>query len=102
MQELKSLKKAAKYSRRLETVSQGMMRGLRDEVADMRRTQVQQSETRSEPQQSQCRYPELHRTPSMLHEFFSSLVEPGIYRLDEDVSESSALVDSGTNSLDIE
>ena len=89
------------------------MRGLRDEVADMRallreevadrrRAQVQQSETRSEPQQSQCLYPELHRTPSMLREFFSSLVEPGIYRLDTDVSESDALVDSGTNSVDLE
>ena len=102
MHELKSLKKAAKYSRRLETVSQGMMRGIRDEVEDMWRAQGQQSETRSEPQQSQCLYPELHRTPSMLREFFSSLVEPGIYRLDMDVSESDALVDSGKNSVDLE
>ena len=58
MQELKSLKKAAKYSRRLESVSLGVVRGLRDEVADMwallreevedrQRTQVQQSETRN-------------------------------------------------------
>ena len=62
--------------------------------------QVQQSETRSEPQQNQCLYPELHRTPSMLRELFLSLFEP--YRLDEEVSESSALVDSGTNSEDIE
>ena len=38
MHELNSLKKTAKYSRRLETVSQGMMGGLRNEMTDMRRT----------------------------------------------------------------
>ena len=71
---------------------------------------MQQSKTRSEPQHNQCLYLELHRTTgpedprtnSMLHEFFSSHVEPGIYRLDEDVSESSASVDRGTNSVDLE
>ena len=100
MQELKSLKKAMISNRRLETTSQGMIRGLREEMAGLQRVQqVQQSETRSEPQHNQCLYPELHRTPSMLREFFSSLVEP--YRLDEEASISSASVDSGTNSVDI-
>ena len=51
MHELKSLKKSARNNRRLETVSQGMIRGLREEMEGMRRVQqVQQSETRSEPQ----------------------------------------------------
>ena len=51
MHELKSLKKAARSNRRLETVSQGMIRGLREEMAGMQRAQhVQQSDTRSEPQ----------------------------------------------------
>ena len=73
-------------------------------------TQGQQSETRNGPQHTQCVYPELPRatepedprTNSMFREFFSSLVDPGIYRLDEDVSESSASVDSGTNLVDLE
>ena len=81
-------------------MSQGMMRGSRDEVADMQRTQVQQSETRSEPQHNQCLSLELQRTSSTLLEFFLSLVEP--YRLDEEASENSASVDSGANSVDIE
>ena len=42
------------------------------------------------------------RTNSMLRKFFSSLVDPGIYRLDEDVSKSSASVDSGNDSVDQE
>ena len=36
IQEIKSLKKSVRYSRRLESVSMGAVRGLRDEVADMR------------------------------------------------------------------
>ena len=86
----------------------GAMRGLRDEVADMRAllreeiaerrrtmqlllrenfTQGQQSETRNGPQDNRV-YPELPRTTDtedprtnlMLREFFSSLVDPGIPR----------------------
>ena len=131
MQEIKSLKKAAKYSRRLESVSLGAVSGLRDEVADMQAllreevaerrrtmqfllrqdfTQGQQSETRNGPQHTHCVYQELPRTTepedprtnSMLCEFFSSLVDPSIYRLDEDVSESNASVDSGNISMDLE
>ena len=68
MQELKSLKKASKYLRRLDSVSLGAVRGLRDEVADMRallreevanrrRAQTQQNETRSEPPQDPINAP---------------------------------------------
>ena len=89
MQELMSLKKATRSNRRLETTSQGMIRGMREEVAELRRVQQeQQRETLSEPQQ--CLYPELHRSSSMIREFFTSVLEP--YRLDKEASESSASV----------
>ena len=106
----------------------GAVRGLRDEVADMRalcREELAErrgtmqflrenftSETRNGPQDSRV-YPELPRTTeteeprtnSMLREFFSSLVDPGIpreffYRLDENASDSSASCDSGNLSID--
>ena len=73
---------------------------LREELVDLRRTQqVQQREAMSAPPDNQCLYPELHRTPSMIREFFQSIMAP--YRLDKEASISSASVDSGTNSVDI-
>ena len=110
IQEIKSLKRSMWYCKRLEEVTMGAVRGLRDKVADMRAllrkeiaerrrtmqlllrenfTQGQQSETRNGPQDNHV-YPELPRTTdtedprtnSMLREFFSSLLDPGIYRLD--------------------
>ena len=103
------------------------MRGLRDEVADMRalcREELAErrgtmqflkenytSETRDCTQDSRV-YPQLpnstdtdDQTHFMMREFSSSLVEPGIprevfYRLDENTSESSASCDSGNLSID--
>ena len=106
----------------------GAVRGLRDEVADMRalcREELAErrgtmqflrenytSETRNGTQDSRV-YPQLpsntdtddQRTNSMMREFFSSLVELGIpreifYRLDENTSDSSSSCDSGNLSID--
>ena len=72
---------------------------LREELLDLQRvTQSQQREAMNGPPGNQCLYCELHRYSSMIREFFQSIVEP--YRLDEDVSVSSASVDSGTNSVE--
>ena len=101
MKELKLLKKATLSNRKLESTSLGMIRGLREKLAYLRRAQqVQQREAMSaNNSDNQCLYPELHRTPSMIREFFQIIVEP--YRLDEEASISSASVDLGTNSVDI-
>ena len=84
----------------MELTSFGMIQVLREELADLRRVQqLKQREAMSAPPDNQCLYPELHRDSSMIREFFQSIIEP--YRLNEEVSVSSASVDSGTNSVDI-
>ena len=122
------MKSVVRYCKRLEKVTVGSVRGLREEVADMRalcREELAErrgtmqflrenytSETRNCTQDSRV-YPQLpsntdtddQRTNSMMREFFSSLVELGIprevfYRLDENTSESSASCDSGNLSID--
>ena len=119
IQEIKSLKRSMWYCKRLEEVTMGAVRGLRDKVVDMRalcREELVESrgtmqflrenftsETRNGPQDSRV-YPKAPRTTdmedprtnSMLRELFSSLVDPSIpreyiYKLDE----SSASCDSG-------
>ena len=125
--EIKQLKSSVRYCKRLEEVTVGSVRGLRDEVADMRalcREELAErrgtmqflrenytSETRDCTQDSRV-YPQLpnstdmdDQTHSMMREFFSSLVEPGIpkevfYRLDENTSESSESCGSGNLSID--
>ena len=100
MQELKSLKKATQSNRKLESISLGMIWGLREELADLGRAQrVQQREAMSAPPDNQFLYLELHKTPSMIREFLQNIMEP--YRLDEEASISSASADSRTNSVDI-
>ena len=105
----------------------GSVRGLREEVADMRalcreelaecRGTMQFSRENYISETSDCTqdsrvYPQFpnstdmdDQTHSMMREFFSSLVEPGIpreafYRLDENTSELSASCDSGNLSID--
>ena len=127
IEEIKQLKRSVKYCKQLEEVAVGSVRGLREEVSDMRALcreelaerrrflrenlrEYYSSEGRNDTQGSRV-YPQLpsnndtdDQRTNYMREFFSSLVDPGVprevfYRLDENTSESSASCDSGNMSI---